>query len=136
NQSFMAPRRAQSAVRIIIWVCIAVVGVVATGTVVLRVVRPVVTVTEAVEGPVVQAFYSTGTIQPEREFPIKSNTAGILTEVRVDKGDHVTNGLALAVVSDPSLVYAKDKAQAELNEKLKRADETSSPVLSEFDARI
>lgn len=93
-------------------------------------------ITSAIEGPVVQAFYSTGTIQPQREFPIKSNTAGILTEVKIDKGDHVLANQALAVVSDPALNYAKDKAQAELDEKLKRADEKTSPVLSEFDARI
>src|SRR5439155_16582698 len=102
----------------------------------LHVLRPVVMVTEAVEGPVVQAFYSTGTIQPEREFPIKSNTAGILTEVKVDKGDRVSKGQALAIVSDPALLYARDKANAELDEKLKRADPKASPVLAEFDSRI
>ena len=68
---------------------------------VLRITSPLVTVTDAVEGPVVQAFYSTGTIQPVREFPIKSNTAGILTEVKVDKGDRVSKGQSLAIVSDP-----------------------------------
>jgi HlyD family secretion protein len=132
----MARRRAQSALRVVLSVCTAVAIAIAVAAIVLRIVRPVVTVTEAVQGPVVQAFYSTGTIQPEREFPIKSNTAGILTEVKVDKGDRVTKGQSLAVVSDPSLVYATDKAHAELDEKLKRADEKTSPVLCEFDSRI
>src|SRR3954470_23983411 len=117
----MIRRRAQSAVRVIFWICISIVCVAAAAMTILHFARPVVVVTEAVEGPVVQAFYSTGTIQPEREFPIKSNTAGILIEVKVDKGDRVTKDQPLAIVSDPALVYAKDKAQAELDEKVKRA---------------
>jgi HlyD family secretion protein len=111
-------------------------GLVVLALLALNYLRPVVVVTEAVEGPVVQAFYSTGTIQPVREFLIKSNTAGILTEVKVDKGDHVTKGQPLAVVSDPALIYTLDKAKAELDEKLARANEQTSPVLAEFDARI
>src|SRR5580765_3213223 len=98
----MNRRRAQSATRVVLSVGGALLVVVAVAAAVLHFVRPVVTVTEAVTGPVVQAFYSTGTIQPEREFPIKSNTAGTLTEVRVDKGDHVTKGQPLAIVTDPA----------------------------------
>jgi HlyD family secretion protein len=98
--------------------------------------RPLVTVTEVVEGPVVQAFYSTGTIEPQREYPIKSNTAGTITQVHVDKGDRVSKGQPLAVVTDPAQLYTVEKAQAELNEKLSRADEKTSPVLMEYDARL
>ncbi|MDQ3626028.1 MAG: efflux RND transporter periplasmic adaptor subunit, partial [Verrucomicrobiota bacterium] len=98
--------------------------------------RPVVTVSEAVEAPVVQAFYSTGTVQPEREYPIKSNGAGIITEVRVDKGDRVRKGDSLAVVADPELRFAADKARAELLERQKRAEPKTSPVLREYEARI
>lgn len=115
----------------------ALVAAVVVGIfVVLRITSPEVIVTEAVEGPVVQAFYSTGTVQPEREYPIKSNIAGILTEVLVDKGARVKANQALAKVSDPELTYLLRKMQAELEEKQKRADATSSPVLQEFDARI
>src|SRR6476661_694131 len=109
----MMPRRAQSSAKWVLLAALLVAVVVGGVFAYLHFTSPLVTVTDAVEGPVVQAYYSTGTIQPEREFPIKSNTAGILTEVKVDKGDRVTKGQALAVVSDPSLVYAKDKAQAE-----------------------
>ena len=90
------------------WILTAAVvtaALVVGGAVALRFLRPSVVVTEAVEGPVVQAFYSTGTIQPVREFPIKSNTAGILTDVRVDKGARVKKGDVLALVSDPQLRY-------------------------------
>lgn len=102
----------------------------------LHYLRPQVTVTEIVIGPVVQAFYSTGTVQPQREYPIRSNTAGTLTEVYVDKGDRVSRGQALAIVRDPALVFAADKAQAELEEKLRKVDEKNSPVLAEYDARL
>jgi len=132
----MKPRRAQSPIRTVLWiVALALLaGMGAWG--VNRLTRAGVTVTEAVEAPVVQAFYSTGTMQPEREFPIRANVAGILTEVHVDKGDRVKAGDVLAVVTEPSLQYALDKAQAELAEKLARADEKRSPVLLEFDRRI
>src|SRR5262245_20468298 len=132
----MTHRRAQSAVRWIITFAMLIALTGAIGFGIYQYARPVVTVTEVVQGPVVQAFYSTGTIEPEREYPIKSNTAGTITEVRVDKGDHVTKGQPLAIVTDPALLYTVDKTQAELNEKLHRADEKTSPVLLEFDARL
>jgi multidrug efflux pump subunit AcrA (membrane-fusion protein) len=84
----------------------------------------------------VQAFYATGTVAPEREFPIKSATAGILTKLLVDKGDHVTKDQPLAIVSDPALQFTFDKAKAELTEKLKRAEAKTSPVLMGFDAKL
>lgn len=112
----------------------AVVSVAVWGT--LRVLRPQVSVSEVVEGPVVQAFYSTGTIEPEREYPIRANVGGILTEVLVDKGDRVAAGQPLAVVNEPALQFALDKALAELKEKEARADPARSPVLQEFDRRI
>lgn len=132
----MPHRRAQGLVRWIVTTAIVIAAGVAVVAVVLRLTRPSVTVTEVVEGPVVQAFYSTGTIQPQREYPIRSNTAGILTEVLVDKGSRVRKDQPLAIVTDPALVYTADKTKAELNEKLKRADEKSSPVIQEYDAKI
>ena len=98
--------------------------------------RPAVTVTHISTGPVVQAFYATGTVRPVREFPIKSNTAGVLEKVLVDKGDRVTAGQPLAVVNDPALSYAVVKAEADLDEKRKRLDAATSPVLVEFDERM
>src|SRR5688500_742237 len=132
----MTLRRAQSPVRWIVSAAAAVVGLVVVVLLAIRFSSPLVVVTEAVEGPVVQAFYSTGTIQPEREVPIKANVAGTITEVRADKGDVVKQGQAVAFVSEPGLVVAQRQAQAELEEKQKRADPKASPVLQEFDARI
>jgi HlyD family secretion protein len=130
------PRRAQGSTRWIITAVVAVVVGVAGVLAVLRFSSPLVVVSEAVEGPVVQAFYSTGTVQPEREFPIKANIAGTIKEVHVDKGDAVKKDQPLAVMSEPGLVFAQRQAQAELEEKQKRADAKTSPVLQEYDARI
>ena len=129
-------RRAQITTRWILTAAVGVAVLVAAVLVVARFSSPLVVVSEAVEGPVVQAFYSTGTVQPDREFPVKANVAGTVTEMRVDKGVAVKKGQPLAVVSEPGLVFAQRQAQAELEEKQKRADEKTSPVLQEFDARI
>src|SRR5918994_2987915 len=128
----MAPRnrRAQSTARWILVAALLTGAAVAGGYLVLRFARPLVVVTEAVEGPVVQAFYSTGTVQPEREFPIKANVAGTITEVRVDKGDAVKKNQPVAIISEPGLLFAQRQAQAELEEKQKRADPKTSPVLA------
>src|SRR5262245_1206336 len=112
----MTARRAQSLVR---WMAIGVLvvcAIAAGGWAAMRYARPTVTITQAVQGPVVQAFYSTGTVQPVREYPIKSNIGGIVTDLKVDKGDHVTQGQVLAVVSEPELTFKARQAEAELKE--------------------
>jgi len=134
----MNRRRAHAltTVRWIIAIALIICVTGAAGYALLQYLRPQVTITEAVSGPLVQAFYSTGTIQPEREYPIKSNTAGTLEQVLVDKGDRVKKDQPLAIVVDPALQFTADRAKAELDEKLSRADEKSSPVLLEYDARL
>jgi RND family efflux transporter MFP subunit len=130
-----APRRASSLVR---WVVLSAVVIAAAGGVyaVYAYLRPRVTVTEVVRAPVVQAFYATGTISPVREYPIKSNTAGVIAEVLVDKGSRVKRGQPLAVVTEPELTFREKQAEAELSERTARADEKSSPVILEFTDRL
>ena len=121
------------------WVAFLAVGLVVAGGIAAGAwyyLTPSVVVTEAVEGPVVQAFYATGTVEPTREYPVRSNTAGTLREVLVDKGDAVTRGQPLARVENPQLQFERDRAAAELDEKRKRAAPETSPVLADFDARI
>jgi HlyD family secretion protein len=120
-----------------IWIVAAVtlVAVVASA-VALRILRPVVSVTHVVEGPVVQAFYATGTLTPDREYPIRSNVAGIVVDVKVDKGQRVKRDDVLAVVKNDELPLKLEQAKAELNEKRQRADDKSSPVLAEYDAKV
>jgi HlyD family secretion protein len=116
---------------------VALIGVGAgAATVVLRVLRPVVSVTHVIEGEIVQAFYATGTVSPDREYPIKSNVAGVVVDVRVDKGQRVRKSEVLAVVQNDELPLKLAQAKAELNEKRQRAVDTTSPVLRELDAKI
>lgn len=120
------------------WVVVgasACAAVVAAVVVILRL-RPMVTVTDAVEGPVIQAFYATGAVAPQREYPIKSNIAGVVTKVMVDKGDRVKKDQPLAVMTDPELLFKSRQAQATLEESRQRADDTASPVLREYDLRL
>ena len=98
--------------------------------------QPQVTVTKVVDGPVVQAFYATGTLQPDREYPIRANNAGALLEVKADKGDRVSLGQALAVVAEDAVQFHYSQAKAEREQKAKLADEKTSPVLADFDARM
>ncbi len=98
--------------------------------------QPRVNVTRVVEGPVVQAFYATGTLQPDREYPIRANNPGSLIEVKVDKGDRASRGEALAVVAEDGVLFRHSQAKAERDQKAKLADGATSPVLADFDARI
>lgn len=117
-------------------VVLAIVAALAGGGFILYAsLRPSVTTTRVIDGPVIRAVYATGTMSPVREYPIRTPTAGTLEKVLVDKGDHVTVGQLLAVVNDPALTYELTRAKAELVEKQARAAEVS-PVLAEYDARI
>ncbi|HEY7120092.1 MAG TPA: efflux RND transporter periplasmic adaptor subunit [Tepidisphaeraceae bacterium] len=97
---------------------------------------PRVQVTRPVRGPVVQAFYATGTVAPEREYAVRSNVAGILfLEAGIDKGVAVIKDQLLGRVVSDDLEKKLKQAQAELKEKQQRADEKTSPVLQEYDKR-
>jgi multidrug efflux pump subunit AcrA (membrane-fusion protein) len=131
----MAQQRRKLLLRIAVLtlVCIAVAG---SAYGVFVALRPNVTTTTLTTGPIIHAVYATGTISPVREYPIRSRRAGTLQNVLVDKGDRVATSQPVAVIADPSLTYAVEKAQAELDEKLARAQSATSPVLAEFDAKI
>jgi hypothetical protein len=97
---------------------------------------PEVQVTRLTTGPVVQAFYATGTVMPEREYSVRSNVAGILfLESGIDKGVIVRKDQLLARVVSDDLEKKLKQAAAELKEKQARADESTSPVLEEFKKR-
>src|ERR1051325_8433538 len=129
-------RRAAAFIR---WILlIAVVAAVGVGgsQILFAVLRPQITVTHPVEAPVVQAFYATGTLMAEREYAIKSNAPGYVSQVLVDKGDRVKKDQPLAGVFEDSVQQKYDQAKAERDQKAKLADEKTSPVLAEYDARI
>src|SRR5438552_9044396 len=129
-------RRAAAFIRWLVIIAIIVAVGAAASQIVYAVVRPKLTVTHPVDAPVVQAFYATGTLMAEREYEIKSNAPGYVSEVQVDKGDRVKKDQPLAVVIEDAMQQKFDQARAEREQKGKLADEKNSPVLHEFDARI
>ncbi|HSZ54688.1 MAG TPA: efflux RND transporter periplasmic adaptor subunit [Tepidisphaeraceae bacterium] len=98
--------------------------------------RPAVTVTEVIEGPVIQAFYATGTVRPRLEYPISSSVAGIVERVMIRQGEAAKKGEPLALVVDPNLQFQADKARAELKTRQQFVDPEKSPVLRQFDRQI
>jgi len=98
--------------------------------------QPGVEVTRPVYGPVVQAFYANGSVEPSRTYPINSNFEGILTRVWVDKGDRVVAGQPLAFVLVDDMDMRLAQARAELDLKTRLADEASSPALRALDDNI
>ncbi len=101
-----------------------------------RVLVPTVQVTQVVDAPVVQAFYATGTLQPVREHPVRSNVEGPLTQMLVDKGDSVTAGqkIGFVFVEESNLRHRQALADSHLAQQ--RADAQTSPILREFDKRL
>src|SRR5262245_55618866 len=75
---------------------------------VVQLTRQQVTVSSVIEGPVVQAFYATGTLLPQREYPIKANSPGIVQEVFVDKGQRVKKDDALVFVFEDGVQQKYD----------------------------
>src|SRR6266516_2815755 len=138
----MSRRRTQRAVRWMIPPALAA-ALLAGGIAAYRYARPVVTVTEVVRGPVVQAFYATGTLSPVREHPVKAPVEGTLERLDdapdvavIDKGSRVRKGQPLMRVVNQERELMARRAEAELEEKRARADAQTSPVLGEYDARL
>jgi HlyD family secretion protein len=117
-------------------IAVSVLALVAIGALGWWYSRPSVTVSEVIDGPVVQAFYATGTVRPRIEYPISSSVGGIVDQVLVSQGQAVKKGQPLAVVSDPNLAYQADKAKADLKMRREFADPVASPVLKQFDQQI
>jgi RND family efflux transporter MFP subunit len=98
--------------------------------------RPAVSVTTVIEGPVIQAFYATGTVRPRIEYPISSSVGGMVMKVLVGQGQAVHKDQPLAILSDPNLQADADKAAANLKTRIEFADLAASPVLMQFDRQI
>jgi HlyD family secretion protein len=135
NSAGMRRFYGQAALRWIVGSAVAVGTMLIVWIALLHYFRPTVDATAVIEGPVVEAFYATGTISPQREYSVRSNAAGIV-RVMVDKGTLVTRGQLLAVVENSDLKFAVDQANAELHRKQLLADEQTSPVLAELRSRL
>jgi len=92
-------------------------------------------VTEVVNGPVVEAFYATGTVSANHEYSVRSAVSGIV-HLLVDKGAVVKRGQILATVDNADLRFAVDQSKAELQRKLSLADDATSPLLMELRAKL
>ncbi len=131
----MSFRRTHGHVRWILLIVIPILALSAAVFVAMRLTRPGVTVTRIAEGPVAAAFYATGTLEPDREYPVKSNMEGIVAEVYADKGDPVEEGQELVVLDVPALKNARDEAVVDYEKAQTFADPGRSPILMEFDDR-
>jgi HlyD family secretion protein len=114
---------------------IGIAALFAIGWGALSILRPVVDVTEVTTGPVVQAFYATGTVSPEREYSVRASVAGIL-HLLVDKGSVVKVGQVLGTVDNADLRFAVEQAKAEMHRKEQLADDATSPVLLEVRSKL
>jgi len=121
--------------RLFYWILIAIVLTAAAVGLGYRYLRPSVDVTEVVDGPVVEAFYATGTVSAEHEYSVRSAVTGII-HLLVDKGSSVKRGEVLATVDNADLRFAVDQTKAELERKLSLADDATSPVLLELRAKL
>lgn len=131
----MSNPRGQGLVRVVM-IASAVVAVVGIAMGAWWFNRPAVSITRVIEGPVIEAFYATGTVRPRLEYPISSSVAGIVQKVLVEQGQAVKKGQELAFVSDPMLQLNADKARADLQTRREFADPAKSPVLRQFDRQI
>jgi len=121
--------------RLFFWIVPLVIATFAAGVLGYRWLRPGVDVTEVVQGPVVEAFYATGTVSAGHEYSVRASVAGII-HLSVDKGSVVKRGQILGVVDNADLHFSVDQAKAELKRKLALADDSASPVLSELRAKF
>ncbi len=71
-----------------------------------------VTVVAPTRGPAVEVIYATGTVEPSVMLPIASRAAGDLVELRVDEGDQVRKGQALARLDDADLTNTVQELDA------------------------
>ncbi len=113
-----------------------------------RLVAPALLVTELVEGPVVQAFYATGTLLPDHEYPVRSSVDGFVAPLAdaprwaatrlaaVDKGTLVHQGQPVAFIRVREYQLQYEQALADLQLKKKLADPATSPTLRQFDDEI
>jgi multidrug efflux pump subunit AcrA (membrane-fusion protein) len=131
----MGRRSGQIAPRWMVFATVVVAALAVGGYLLVQYLRPMVDATAVVEGPVVEAFYATGTVSAEREYSVRSPAAGIV-RVNADKGSLVKKGEVLAVVENSSLKFAVDQDQAELHRKQLLADTEKSPILQELRDKI
>lgn len=93
--------------------------------------------TTTVEAPSSRRFTRPAPCRPEREYSIRSNVAGLIVKMLVDKGDRVTRGDPLAVVmSDDIELKSSSRPVQNSTKKERLADEKTSPTPQGDDANL
>ncbi len=118
---------------IILILLIIVLSMSAGGFIILR--RGNVQTIKVERGTVVKAFYATGTVRPNFEYPIKSKGQGILVNLLVREGDRVYKDQIVARVDDRQLRFEVERLVAELKETQAMAAE-NSPQRTELLAKL
>ena len=80
---------------------------------------------DVARGDVVEAFYATGIVRPDRAYTIKSKAQGALIQMPVREGQLVKKGDVLAQVDDKQLKFNVAKQEAEVKMAAAQAAEDS-----------
>jgi len=91
----------------------ATVLLVGAGAYVLRQSETHVDVVHPLQGPVVQAVYATGTVEPTVMLPIAPRQGGRLVEIMVDEGMAVKKGQLLARMEDTDIQKTIEQLQSQ-----------------------
>ncbi len=74
-------------------------------------------------GSVAQHLVTSGTLESEAQADITPEASGVVTRINVEEGDSVTKGQVLAVLANPSLEAAADRARVELGKMRRNAEQ-------------
>ena len=74
-------------------------------------------------GSVAKHLITTGSLESEAQADITPEASGVVTRIAVEEGDAVTKGQLLAVLANPSLEAAADRARVELGKQRRNAEQ-------------
>lgn len=88
--------------------------------------RVLVEVETVKKGAVSKDLVTHGRLESEAMADITPETAGVVTEIRVEEGDAVSRGQVLGVLSNPSLEAGSERASVELSQTRRRFEQAKT----------
>lgn len=85
--------------------------------------RVLVDAQPAALGSVPQHLVTTGSLESEAQADITPEASGVVTRIAVEEGDAVQKGQLLAVLANPTLEAAADRARVELGKQRRNAEQ-------------
>jgi membrane fusion protein (multidrug efflux system) len=85
--------------------------------------RVLVDAKPAALGSVPQHLVTTGSLESEAQADITPEASGVVTRIEVEEGDPVHKGQLLAVLANPTLEAAADRAQVALGKQRRKAEQ-------------